>query len=162
VLRRRQFRTGKKRGDDVGPTKRGKGTKFLVVVDGQGVPVACTVGSASPSETKMIEPTLDQLQRQLGCKPKMLVMDKAYDSEKFRDRLAARGIDPVVPYRKRAVSRRYDDPVKMTAYRRRWLVERTFAWMTGLRRVLVRHERLSYVYRAFIHLACVLITLRQF
>jgi hypothetical protein len=28
--------------------------------------------------------------------------------------------------------------------------------------VLVRHERLSYVYRAFIHLACVLITLRQF
>lgn len=110
----------------------------------------------------MIEPTLDQLQQRLKRQPQMLVMDKAYDSEQFRDRLAARGIDPVVPYRKRAVSRRYDDPVKLTAYRRRWLVERTFAWMTGFRRVLVRYERHSYVYRAFIHLACVLITLRSF
>lgn len=58
VLRRRDFRAGKKGGDCVGPTKKGKGTKLVVVVDGQGIPLARTVHSASPSETKMIEPTL--------------------------------------------------------------------------------------------------------
>ena len=154
---RRVLRAGKKRGDGVGPTKRGKGSKFLVVVDSQGIPLACTVGSASPSETKMIEPTLDRMKRP----PATLVMDKAYDSDTFRDRLFARGIDPVVPYRKRAVSRKYDDPVKLLAYKRRWHVERTFAWMTNFRRVLVRHERHSYIYRAFVHLALVIITIRQ-
>ena len=157
MLRRRVLRAGKKGGDAVGPTKRGKGSKFLVVVDRAGVPLACAVGSASPSETRMIEPTLDRMRRV----PATLVMDRAYDSDAFRDRLAARGIDPVVPYRKRAVSRRYDDPAKLLAYRRRWRVERTFAWLTNFRRVLVRYERHSYIYRAFVHLACALITLRQ-
>lgn len=157
VLRRRDFRGGKKGGDRVGCTKRGKGSKLVVVVDGQGVPLACTVHSAGPSETKMIEPTLDTLKRM----PDRLVPDRAYDSEKFRDRLAARGIDPVVPYRKRAVNKKYADPDKLLAYRRRWVVERTFAWMGNFRRVLTRHERLGVVYQAFVHMACVIITLRH-
>ena len=105
----------------------------------------------------MIEPTLDTLKRTPG----RLVPDRAYDSEAFRDRLAARGNDPVVPYRRRAVSRRYADPEKLLAYRRRWVVERTFGWMGNFRRVLTRHERLGVVYQAFVHLACVIITLRQ-
>jgi transposase len=157
MLRRRDLRFGKKGGDRVGCTKRGKGSKLVVVVDGAGIPLACTVHSAGPSETKMIEPTLDTMKRM----PARLVLDRAYDSEKFRDKLAARGIDPVVPYRKRAVSRKYADPDKLQAYRRRWLVERTFAWMGNFRRVLVRHERLGVVYQAFVHMALVIITLRH-
>ena len=158
VLRRRDLRAGKKGGRCVGKTKRGKGTKLVVVVDGAGVPLALTVHSASPSETKMIEPTLDRLPRQ----PRRLILDRAFDSDKFRDRLAARGIDPIVPYRKRAVSMKYNDGRKQRRYKRRWKVERTFAWLGNFRRVLVRHERKHWIYRAFVHLACVLIVLRQF
>lgn len=156
MLRRRDFRAGKKGGDCVGCTKRGKGTKLVVVVDGQGVPLACTVHSAAPSETKMIGPTLDRLKRV----PDRLVLDRAYDSETFRDKLSARGIEPVVPYRKRAVNKKYADPVKLVAYTRRWVVERTFAWLGNFGRVLVRRERLVSVYRGFVHLACAVITLR--
>ena len=105
----------------------------------------------------MIEPTLDTLKRMPG----RLVLDRAYDSEAFRDRLAARGIDPVVPYRKRAVNKKYADPDKLQAYRRRWLVERTFAWVGNFRRVLVRHERHSMMYQAFVHMALVIVTLRH-
>ena len=129
----------------------------MVVVDGQGIPLACTVNSAAPSETKMIEPTLDRMKRPPG----RLVLDRAYDSEKFRDRLAARGIDPVVPYRRRAVSRRYADPLKLAAYARRWVVERTFAWLGNFDRVQVRKERIVSVYQGFVHLACVMIVLRH-
>lgn len=130
----------------------------MAVVDGAGVPLALTVHSATPSETKMIEPTLDRLGRQ----PERLVLDKAFDSEQSRDRIAARGTYPIVPYRKRAVSRRYGDGRELRRYKRRWKVERTFAWLGNFRRLVVRYERKHWIYRAFIHVACVLITLRQF
>ena len=38
-----------------------EGTKLVVVGSGQSVPLALTVASASPSATRMIEPTLDKL-----------------------------------------------------------------------------------------------------
>ena len=160
MLRRRDVRAGKKGGKCVGKTKRGKGSKLVVVVDGEGVPLALTLHSASPSETKMIEPTLDRLPG--GRQPERLVLDKAFDSDKFRDRIAARGTYPIVPYRKRAVSMKYGDGRKLRRYRRRWKVERTFAWLGNFRRLVVRYEHKHWMFRAFIHLACLLITLRQF
>jgi len=57
-LCRRLFRLGKKRGACVGKTKRGKGTKWMVVVDGQGVPLGKHLDSASPNEVTLIEKTL--------------------------------------------------------------------------------------------------------
>jgi len=45
---------------------------------------------------------------------------------------------------------------------RRWIVERTIAWLTGFRRILVRHDRNIEMYKAFLHVASMLIALRQF
>jgi transposase len=156
-LRRRDLRTGEKRGDGVGKTKRGKGTKLVVVGGGKSIPLALTVASASPSATRMIEPTLDKL----TGKPERAIMDREFDSDKFRDRIAARGIDPVIPYRWWARQRRYDDGRKLRRYKRRWQIERLFAWLGNFRRLVVRYERKSMMYRAFVHVAFVLITLRQ-
>jgi hypothetical protein len=39
--------------------KKGKGTKWMVVVDGQGVPLGSLLASASPAEVKLAEKTLD-------------------------------------------------------------------------------------------------------
>jgi len=50
-----------KRGDGIGKTKRGKGTKWMVVVDGQGVPLGSHLTSASPAEVKLAETTLDAI-----------------------------------------------------------------------------------------------------
>jgi hypothetical protein len=41
-----------------------------------------------------------------------------------------------------------------------WTIERTFSWLHNYRRLLVRHDRLLTVYRAFFHVACMMITLR--
>ena len=49
----------------------------------------------------MIEPTLEKLTGH----PKRAVMDKEFDSDKFRDRIAARQIDPIIPYRHWATQR---------------------------------------------------------
>ena len=108
----------------------------------------------------MIEPTPDRLPR--GRRPERLVPDKAFGSDKFRDRIAARGTYPVVPYRERAVSMRYGDRRKLRRYKRRWKVERPFARLGNFRRLVVRYEHKHWLFRAFVHVACLLITLRQF
>ena len=41
-----------------GKTKRGKGTKLMAMADGAGLPIAISIGSASPHEVKLVETTL--------------------------------------------------------------------------------------------------------
>jgi transposase len=53
------------------------------------------------------------------------------------------------------------DGRKLRRYKRRWKVERTFAWLGNFRRLVVRWERNITMYRAFFHVACLLIILRQ-
>src|SRR5262245_7719596 len=43
----------------------------------------------------------------------------------------------------------------------RWHVERTFAWLQTVRRVLVRYERLLAVYSGFVYLAAIVVCLRR-
>ena len=81
------FASAKKRGDAVGKTKRGKGTKLMVVADGQGIPVGISLHSASPAEVTLVEETLDTVQVN-DAQMMRLIADKAYDSAPLRKRLA--------------------------------------------------------------------------
>jgi transposase len=53
------------------------------------------------------------------------------------------------------------DGRKLRRYRRRWNVERTFAWLGNFRRLLVRWEVNITMSQAFFPVACLLMTLRQ-
>ena len=55
LMTNQQFRPSEKGGAAVGKTKRGKGTKWMVLVDGQGLPLGVRLESASPSEVKLAE-----------------------------------------------------------------------------------------------------------
>ncbi len=90
-----------------------------------------------------------------------MIADRAYDSDPLRERLAKRGIELIVPYRQNNKLRKYEDGRKLRRYRRRWIIERTNAWLGQFRRLLVRHEHLLSTYKAFFHLACLWITLRR-
>ena len=141
----------------MGPTRRGKGTKWMVVVDGQGLPVGKQLVSASPHETKFIEGIIDD--SFAPAKVVRLIYDRAADSNALRQQLADRGIDliaPENPTRKRPVQ----DKRKLRRYRRRWRMERTIAWLGNYRRLVVRYENKLHVYSAFFHLACIMIVLR--
>ncbi len=46
-------------------------------------------------------------------------------------------------------------------YRRRWKIERLFAWLGNFRRLVVRDERHALNYLGFVHLGCILILLRR-
>src|SRR6185369_10571048 len=57
---RRDVFARKKRGDDVGKTKKGKGTKIMLLIDSKGTPLAADIASASEAEVNLIEPLLDR------------------------------------------------------------------------------------------------------
>jgi transposase len=78
----------------------------------------------------------------------------------LRDRLARRGIELISPHRGNRKRKRQDGR-PLRRYKRRWKVERTFAWIGNFRRLTVRWDRYLKVYNAFFHLACLLITLRK-
>ena len=51
----------------------------MAISDGHGLPLAVHVASASPHETKLVEPTLQR--RFLAETPERLIGDRAYDSD---------------------------------------------------------------------------------
>jgi len=152
----------------VGKTKRGKGTKWMVVVDGAGIPLGDHLHSASPSEVKLVEATLETIRvgRRHAAgrprqKPRRLIADRGYDSDPLREQLAARGIELIAPHRKNRRKPATQDGRALRRYKRRWIVERTFAWLGNYRRLVVRYDRSLTVYQGFFHIACFMIVLRR-
>lgn len=95
-------------------------------------------------------------------KPQRIIADRAYDSNPLRDRLHRRGIELLVPHRRNRRSWWRQDGRKLRRYRRRWKIERTFAWLQNFRRLAIRYDRILTIYQGLFHFACLLITLRYF
>ena len=133
----------------------------MVVADGQGISLACSTVSASPAEVKLVEGVLIQVPRP-EHRSIPLIADRAYDSDPLRERLKQSKWDLICPHRKGRKRVPTQDGRKLRRYRRRWTIERTFAWLGNFRRLLVRHEFYVTMYDAFMHLACAMICIRRF
>lgn len=149
---------GKKRGDRIGPTRCGKGSKIVAIADSHGLPIAIGVTSASPNEATLVESTLAQ--RHIAALPKRLIGDKAYDSDGLDARLRTEhGIEMIAPNRRRRT--RTQDGRPLRRYLRRWKIERLFAWLKNFRRLSSRWERYAINFLAMVQLGCMLILLRH-
>ena len=126
----------------------------MVLADGKGIPLGVSVHAASPAEVKLADQTLEKV----GKKPKRLVCDKAYDSDKFRSDLKKQGIELVVPHRANRRRPKTQDGRALRRYKRRWRIERTIAWLGNYRRLVTHWEHNDRMYQAFLHIACALIT----
>ena len=97
---------------------------------------------------------LDQL-------PQRLIGDKAYDSDALDQTLAEEyGIAMISPNRRNR-KQKTQDGRQLRRYRRRWKVERLFAWMHNFRRLVTRWEYKIENFLGFAQLACLLILLRH-
>ena len=139
----------------------------MVVVDGEGIPIGYHLDSASPAEVKLVEQTIENISvPRMGPgrpkkRPERLIGDKAYDSDPLRDELKKKGIELIAPHKKNRVKAPTQDGRKLRRYKRRWKVERTFAWFNHFRRLVVRWDNLIGIYRAFFLVACIMITIRR-
>jgi len=160
ILHRRQLQRREKGGSGVGPTKRGKGSKIMAIADGHGLPFAVHVASASPHETKLVEPTLQQ--RFLRETPERMIGDRAYDSDPLDQRIQERyGVQLIAPHRFLRVATATQDGRRLRRYRRRWKIERLFAWLHNFRRIVIRWEYYPENFLGMVQLACAVILLRH-
>jgi len=165
VFHRRDVCLGKKRGSCVGKTKRGKGTKLMVVADGKGLPLGVSVHAASPAEVTLAQEALKtvRVRRRAGSsrtRPERLIGDKAYDSDKFRRQLRAMGIELIAPHRVNRRKKATQDGRALRRYCRRWKIERSIGWLGNYRRVVTRWDHNVHIFLAFVIIACLLITCR--
>jgi transposase len=150
----------------------GKGyqVEWMLVVDGNGVPLGFHPDSANRAEVQLAQQTLDTIKvaRSRGRprrRPQKLLADRGYDSTAFRQALRRRGMRMCIPPKRRPRSwkAKRGRPVaaRRADYRLRYTVERIFAWLGNFRRLLIRWERLVEIYRSFFAAAVMLLCLRQ-
>jgi len=144
----------------VGKTKRGKGTKIMAISDGSGLPLACCIESASPHEVTLVERTLDE--RFTPEAPMRLIGDKAYDSDPLDEKLLAdHGVELVAPHRAGRKAPATQDGRTLRRYRRRWKIERLFAWLQTFRHLLTRFDYYAENFLGFLRLGCAIILMRH-
>ena len=86
--------------------------------------------------------------------PARLVGDKAYDSDPLDAKLAEEyGIELIAPNRRNRS--KSQDGRQLRRYRRRWKVERLFAWLHNFRRLVTRWEYHIENFLGFVHLGCI-------
>ena len=83
----------------------------------------------------------------------VLLADKGYDSQAFRDACRRRRTDPIIP-------RRGSKGIKGLG-KLRYVVEQTFGLLHQFRRLAVRWERRLDIHQGFVSLACALICWRR-
>jgi transposase len=132
----------------------------MAIVNRRSLPLAVHVASASPAEVRLVEATLEA--RFLDALPPRLIGDKAYDSDPLDAQLADEfGIELIAPHRDNRVREATQDGRALRRYKRRWVVERFFAWLHNCRRLVTRWERHVENFVGMLQLGCMRILLNR-
>lgn len=152
-------------GDAVGanPTDRGKnGTKKSLLVDEQGGPLGVVIAGANRNDCKLLEATIEAIVVERPDpqeQPQHLCLDKGYDNPSGREAAqAARFIPHIRRIGEEKVAAQDKHP---DGKPRRYVVERTIAWLSRCRAILVRYAKKGRNYLGLIQLACGLIWYRR-
>ncbi len=133
----------------------------MAIADACGLPVAIDIQSASPHEIKLVEAAIKS--RFIKRAPKRMIGDKAYDSDPVDQRLLKEhGTELIAPHKANRKRPKTQDGRALRRYKRRWKVERFFAWLHNFRRLVVRYEYYAQNFLGMLRLACVIILLRYF
>ena len=130
----------------------------MAVADRHGLPIAVGIASGQRNEVTLVRETLKQ--RFLKKLPLRLIGDRAYDSDPLDAELKKIGVEMIAPHNPRRV-RLTQDGRPLRRYKRRWHVERLFAWLQCSRRLITRFEMKAENFLAFIKLRCLVILLRR-
>jgi len=91
-----------------------------------------------------------------------MIGDRAYDSEPLDELLLEQfGTELIAPHKTNRVATPTQDGRVLRRFRRRWKVERFFAWLHNYRRLVTRWEYHANNFLAMIQLACALILLKR-
>jgi putative transposase len=144
------------------PTDRGKkGTKKSLLTDGDGGPLGVVIAGANVVEQKLLKATIEAVVVERPDPKEVeqhLSLDKAYDNPNGRAAASEAGYTPHI----RRIGEEKKSCDRSRGHKpRRWVVERTFAWLSKCRGLLVRYEKQDTNYLGLIQLACSLYWYRK-
>ncbi|MBD1847778.1 IS5 family transposase [Cyanobacteria bacterium FACHB-63] len=145
--------SGHRAGYDGG--KRKKGSKVHIAVDTLGQLLALHVTPANEQDRHQVEVLVEQVQQVTDDSVEVAFVDQAYTGEQAVQAAEQQGIRLKV--------------VKLPAARkgfillpRRWVVERSFGWMSRFRRLARDYERLAETLAGFHLIAFAILMVKQF
>ncbi len=151
-------------GDEIGPnpTDRGKaGTKRSLLVEAKGGPLSVVVAGANVHDTKLLQATLEAIvvarPEPRAERPQNLCLDKGYDNPTGHRAAAAHGFQAHI---RRIGEEKLDASGQKRYPARRWVVERTLAWLSKCRAILVRYDKKAANFLGLLQLACALLWFR--
>lgn len=92
--------------------------------------------------------------------PKRLIGDRAYDSDPLDEKLRKHHIEVIAPHKRNRVKENTQDGRVLRRYKKRWKVERLFAWLQNFRKIVVRYEYYLPNYEGFVLLGCIMILIK--
>ena len=132
----------------------------MAICDRHGLPLAVHVASASPYEPHLVPATLDA--RFLPELSARLIGDRGYDSDPLDELLRERyGVELIAAHKRNRRRPATQDGRPLRRRRRRWKIERLFAWLHNSRRLVTRWEYHVENFLGMLHLACARILLRH-
>lgn len=95
--------------------------------------------------------------------PDKMIGDRAYDSDPLDVRLEQQyGVELIAPHKINRSKPPTQDGRKLRRYKRRYKIERLWAWLKNFKRVATRWEFHGCNFLGMVQLACMLILLRHF
>lgn len=144
------------------PTDRAKpGTKKHVIVEQDGGPLGVVIAGANINDHKLLEATISAIVIDRPDPENVtqhLCLDKAYDN-KTGDAVCAQA--GYVAHIRRIGEEKLDEHGNKTHPARRWVVERTIAWLQKCRAILIRYDKKPTNYEGLVQLACALLWYRR-
>lgn len=135
--------------------------KQSILVEADGGPLAITIAGANVPDAHLLDATIRAIVLERPEPepdfPQHLCLDKGYDNETGWGACIDHDYDPHIALIR---DERPDRP--KTHKPRRWVVERTFAWLSKCRGILIRYEKKAENYLAMLQFACGLLWFRRY
>jgi putative transposase len=132
------------------------------VVEAAGGPLGATIAGANVHDSKLLGATPEAIvvERPQPTKERsqQLCLDKGYDNPTGHETMATY---QYIPHMRRIGEEKLDPHGRKTYPARRWVVERTPAWLSKCRGLLVRSEQKAVNFLGLLQLACALIWMRR-
>jgi len=145
---------------------RKTGVKVSLIMEGNGIPIALVAAKGNIADITLANKTVDNIRlSQAALRGSLFNGDKGFDCLAFRVHAANFGLLPNIPRRgcttgdkdKTFIYYLYD---KLKG-KKRFVVERSNAWMKSFKRLRMRFDYKSSSFEAFLYLAIIVICVRR-
>jgi len=132
-----------------------------VLTEAEGGPVAAVVTGANVHDSLLLQAALEAVVVEPPDPREYeqhLCLDKAFDGAPSEATAEVFGYEPHI---RRIGEEKKGRRGRKTKKARRWVVERTIAWLNRCRGILIRYEKKAENYLAVVQLACALLWYRR-